>query len=66
MLKVRSSLSFSNAVRLIFSLGAIAFNSPDHHGTPELRAAMVRAGQELRHLDVQTAFKKGMELAGLR
>ena len=58
--------SFNNAIRLIFSLGDTAFNSPDHHGTPELRAAMVRAGQESHHLDVQTAFKKGMELAGLR
>jgi hypothetical protein len=58
--------SFNNAVRLIFSLGDTAFNSPDHHGTPELRAAMVRAGQEARHLDVKTAFRRGMELAGLR
>ena len=58
--------SFNNAVRLIFSLGGTAFNSPDHHGTPELRAAMVRAGQELRHLDVQITFRRGMELAGLR
>jgi hypothetical protein len=58
--------SFSNAVQLIFSLGDMEFNSPDHHGTPELRASMVRAGQELRHLDVHAAFKKGMEFAGLR
>jgi hypothetical protein len=58
--------SFSNAVQLIFSLGDMEFNSPDHHATPELRASMVRAGQELRHLDVHAAFKKGMGLAGLR
>lgn len=57
--------SFENAVRLIFSLGDTEFNSPDHHGTPEMRAAMVRAGQEFRHLDAQAAFKKGLELAGL-
>jgi len=38
--------SFNNAVQSIFSLGDSAFNSPDHHGTPELRAAMVGAGQE--------------------
>jgi hypothetical protein len=36
--------SFNNAVQSIFSIGD--FNSPDHHGTPELRAAMVGAGQE--------------------
>jgi hypothetical protein len=50
--------SFNNAVRLIFSLGHTAFNFPDHHGSPELRAAMVRAGQESRHLAVQTAVSR--------
>ncbi|RTL64367.1 MAG: hypothetical protein EKK41_21625 [Hyphomicrobiales bacterium] len=58
--------SFDSAIRLIFSLGDTEFNSPYHHGTPDMRSAMVRAGQEFRHLDVRAAFTKGLELAGLR
>ena len=58
--------TFENAVRLIFSKGDSNFNSPNHHGEPNFRAAMVMAGQEARLLSAQEAFKKGLKLAGLQ
>ena len=57
--------SFENAVQLMFSMGDTAFNSPKHHGEPQFRAAMVRAGQDVQALSAQEAFEKGAKLAGM-
>jgi len=57
--------SFENAVKLMFSMGDTAFNSPKHHGEPQFRAAMVRDGQDAQALSAQEAFEKGAKLAGL-
>jgi len=58
--------NFELGVRLMFSLGDTAFNDPQHHGEPELRAAMVRAGFDSAALDLDAAFERGMRYAGLR
>jgi hypothetical protein len=58
--------SFENAVRLMFSLGDTQFNNPKHHGEPQFRAAMVRAGQDAHDLPLQAAFEKGAKLVGLK
>jgi hypothetical protein len=52
----------------IFSLGDTDFNSPDHHGSPQFREAMVRAGFQAGYedkLSVEAAFEKGKRVAGL-
>jgi hypothetical protein len=54
------------AAEALFALGDTEFNSPDHHGQPELRAAMVRAGHAAGDLDVQAAFAKGRKFANLK
>jgi hypothetical protein len=53
------------AIKAFFERGDLAFNNPDHHGEPLLRAAMVRAGYESGRLDVNQAFEKGKKFAGL-
>ena len=58
--------SFELGVRLMFGLGDTAFNDPQHHGQPELRAAMVRAGFDSAALDLDAAFERGRRYAGLR
>ncbi len=57
--------SFENAVQLVFSLGDTAFNSTKHHGTPQLRAAMVRAGQDAQSLTAEEALSAGARRVGL-
>ena len=52
-------------IRTFFQIGDYAFNDRTHHGEPEFRAAMVRAGYESRDLDVNEAFEKGKKYAGL-
>ena len=61
---VRENLELG--VRLMFSLGDTAFNDPQHHGQPEFRAAMVRAGYDSADLELDAAFERGMKYAGLR
>ena len=61
---VRDNLELG--VRLMFSLGDTAFNDPQHHGQPEFRAAMVRAGFDAADLELDAAFERGMKYAGLR
>jgi len=39
---------------------------PSHHGEPQFRAAMVRAGQDAHDLPMQAAFEKGAKLVGLK
>jgi hypothetical protein len=53
-------------IRPFFALGDLEFNERRHHGEPEFRAAMVRAGYESRDLDVNAAFEKGKKWAGLK
>jgi hypothetical protein len=53
------------AALTMFKLGDLAFNDPDHHGQPELRAAMVRSGLESNELNLQAAFDKGLKWAGV-
>jgi hypothetical protein len=53
------------AVREFFLMGDTDFNDRAHHGEPEFRAAMVRAGYESGNLDVNKAFDEGKKFAGL-
>jgi hypothetical protein len=48
-----------------FSIGDTLFNDARHHGEPNFRAAMVRAGFDAANLSVQDAFEKGRKFAGL-
>jgi hypothetical protein len=61
---VRENLELG--VQLMFGLGDTDFNDPQHHGQPELRAAMVRAGYDSAALDLDAAFEHGKRYAGLR
>lgn len=54
-----------SAARTMFSMGDTAFNSPEHHGQPEFRAAMVRAGYESGQLNLVEAFNKAIRWAGV-
>lgn len=54
----------------MFSHGDLAFNDPDHHGDPELRARMVREGyalgdKEALKIDLAEAFVEGARAAQL-
>ena len=49
----------------MFSLGDTAFNDKTHHGQPDYRAAMVRAGYDAANLDARAAFEKGRVIVGL-
>lgn len=53
------------AIRSFFQIGDYAFNDHTHHGEPEFRAAMVRAGFESGNLKLNEAFEKGKKYAGL-
>lgn len=53
------------AMRSFFQIGDYAFNNRIHHGEPDFRAAMVRAGFESGSLRVNEAFEKGRKFAGL-
>jgi len=52
-------------IKALFELGDYAFNDSAHHGEPEFRAAMVRAGYELGSPDPKQAFDKGKKFSGL-
>jgi uncharacterized protein len=54
-----------STMKSLFEKGDYAFNDRSHHGEPEFRAAMVRAGYESGDLDVSKAFEKGKKFAGL-
>jgi len=57
--------NFELGVRLMFGLGDTDFNDPQHHGEPQLRAAMVRAGYDSAELELDAAFERGRRYAGL-
>src|SRR5262249_14245616 len=51
--------ALESAVKSIFDKGDTEFNNKTHHGEPEFRAAMVRAGYDSASLEVDAAFDKG-------
>jgi hypothetical protein len=53
------------ATQEMFRYGDVRFNSPEHHGAPEFRAAMVRAGLDASDRDLKSAFDRGKRIAGL-
>ena len=57
--------ALEEAIDIIFRLGDTEFNKPSHHGQPEFRAAMVRAGLDAGALDIGEAYAKGRAMAGL-
>jgi hypothetical protein len=65
MLFSRLATNLDQQANLAFSIGDTDFNDRDHHGEPQFRAAMVRAGFDAAHLSVQEAFEKGKKMAGL-
>ena len=58
-------------MKALFEKGDYAYNAPDYHGTPEQRAAMVRAGYAVglrrgdRALDAKQAFAEGKRVVGI-
>jgi hypothetical protein len=62
---VTGELDIETGAKAMFSLGDIKFNSPQHHGEPQFRAAMVRAGYESGKLSLDEAFERGKKYAGL-
>ena len=63
---IKSEEMVEGAVKAFFEIGDYAFNDRSHHGEPEFRAAMVRAGYESGNLDRKQAFEKGKRFAGLK
>jgi hypothetical protein len=61
---VRKNLELG--VKMMFELGDTAFNDPRHHGEPQFRAAMVRAGFDSANLGLDEAFERGKKYAGLQ
>jgi len=49
----------------MFKLGDTMFNDKTHHGEPDYRATMVRAGYDAADLDAKAAFEKGRAIVGL-
>jgi hypothetical protein len=56
----------ANECAIMFSEGDVDFNSPSHHGEPQFRAAMVRAGYESEKMDLAHAYAVGEKWSGLR
>jgi hypothetical protein len=63
---VTPAMALETAVTSIFDKGDTEFAEAHHHGQPEFRAAMVRAGYDSAGLDVEAAFAKGRTMANLR
>jgi hypothetical protein len=64
----KKQLNVDFQASMLFGMGDWKFNEPSHHGEPEFRAAMVRAGYDIGYenrLSVDAAFEKGMKMAGL-
>jgi hypothetical protein len=60
-----SRMSLDMASQVLYGVGDTLFSSPQHHGEPDFRASMMRAGLELAGLDMPTAFEKGKRMIGL-
>ena len=52
-------------MKTMFDKGDTDFASVTHHGQPEFRAAMVRAGCDSAGLGLDAAFAKGRKMANL-
>ncbi len=63
--KLEMNTHLEEGAAVMFSLGDTAFNDPSHHGEPQFRAAMVRAGFDSANLSVDEAFERGKKYAGL-
>jgi hypothetical protein len=63
--KETKDLQLEEGVKTIFNTGDTKFGDSQHHGEPQFRAAMVRAGFRSARLDVHAAFAEGMKFAGL-
>lgn len=50
-----------DAIRAFYSRGDYAFNSPQHHGTPEQRSAAFLAGFDTGDVPLEKAWNKSME-----
>ncbi|MBV8410368.1 MAG: hypothetical protein JOY64_22270 [Alphaproteobacteria bacterium] len=59
-------LQLEEGIYTMFSAGDTQFGNRAHHGEPQFRAAMVRAGFRSANLDVDAAFAEGKKFAGLR
>jgi hypothetical protein len=57
---------FEPSFKSMLEKGDTLFNDPSHHGQPELRAAMVRAGVDASDLELDLAFHKGSQMANLK
>jgi len=64
--KMEMGMHIDEGAVLMFSLGDTAFNDPRHHGEPQFRAAMVRAGFDSANLGLDEAFERGKKYAGLQ
>lgn len=60
-----TSSQLEAAAREMFDRGDLAFNTPHHHGHPELRAAMVRSGYEAGASSIENAFHKALASASV-
>jgi hypothetical protein len=58
-------LEAQEAAKRMFELGDTEFNNPAHHGEPEFRSTMIRAGYDEAGISVQEAFEKSRRVTGL-
>jgi hypothetical protein len=64
-LTIIQPLELEEALASLYALGDRDIDTCKHHGQPDFRAAMVRAGYDAHRLDANAAFIKGAELCGL-
>jgi len=60
------ALGIEEGARSMFQKGDTLFNDREHHGEPQLRAAMVHGGFNARKENITTAFELGKSMAGLK
>ena len=62
VLRLFHKIPIEEAVRMMLSAGDTKFNDKGHHGEPQLRAVMVRAGLREENSDAKNAFYRGLQL----
>jgi hypothetical protein len=60
------SFGIQEGARSMFQKGDTLFDDREHHGEPQLRAAMVYGGFNARKENVTEAFELGRSMAGLK
>jgi hypothetical protein len=60
------SFRIEEGAKSMFQKGDTLFNDRQHHGEPQLRAAMVHGGFNARKANVTEAFELGRSMAGLK